>query len=109
MKKLLLTALVAVSPLCATLTVADQPADSDTSHPGAYVKDSVITTKIKTKLAAEKPSTLAHVHVDTDANGMVVLSGTARNQERIDRAVAIARETEGVASVQSRIRIKKDD
>lgn len=109
MKTKLMTACFVVATLMAPFAVRAAEGDTDRAHPTAFVKDSVITTKIKTKLAAEKPSTLAHVHVDTDANGMVVLSGTAKNQERIDRAVAIARETEGVASVQSRIRIKKDD
>lgn len=77
----------------------------------AFVKDSVITTKIKikTKLAAEKLSSLAKISVDTDAKGMVVLSGTARSQEAIDKAESIARGTEGVASVQNNIKVKKDD
>jgi len=81
-------------------------ADADRSHPTAYVKDSVITTKIKAKLAADKMRSLATIHVDTDANGMVVLSGTAKSQDRIDAAVALARDTEGVTSVQNKIQIK---
>jgi hyperosmotically inducible periplasmic protein len=95
-----------VSPLA---TRAADVGEKDRTHPVAFVKDSVITTKIKTKLAAEKLSSLAKVSVDTDANGVVVLSGTARNQEAIDKAGSIARSTEGVASVQNNIKIKKDD
>ena len=53
--------------------------------------------------------TLANIHVDTDRNGMVELSGNVRTQEGADKAVAIARETEGVTSVHSSIEIKKDD
>jgi len=83
--------------------------DADRKHPGAFVKDSVITTKVKTKLAAEKLRTLANVHVDTDRDGIVVLSGKVRTQEIADKAVAIARATEGVTSVQSTIVVKKDD
>jgi hyperosmotically inducible protein len=86
---------------------ADQ--DADRSHPGAFVKDSVITTKIKTKLAEEKLNTLAHVSVDTDARGMVVLSGHVRSQVMHDRAAAIARATEGVVSVTNDIRISPED
>ena len=81
-------------------------ADSDRKHPTAYVKDSVITTKIKAKLAEEKISNAAHIKVDTDAKGAVVLRGTVKTQEDADKAVSIARETEGVTSVKNHIRIK---
>jgi len=91
------------------LHAADSSADSDRTQPKVFVKDSVITTKVKTKLAEEKVSSLARIKVDTHGKGAVVLSGHARSKEEADRAVAIARETEGVTSVKSRIRIKKDD
>ena len=81
----------------------------DRKHPVAFVKDSVITTKIKAKLAAEKLSSLAKIRVDTDANGMVVLSGNARSQDASDKAEAIARGVEGVVSVQNDVKVKKDD
>jgi len=81
-------------------------ADSDRSHPMTFVKDSVITTKIKAKLAEEKLRTLVHVKVDTDSKGAVVLSGNVRTQEMADKAVAIAQGTEGVTSVTSKIKIK---
>ena len=83
--------------------------DSDRSKPGRFVKDSAITTKVKAKLAKEKMSSLAKIHVDTDRSGMVVLSGRARSQEAADKAVEIARATEGVTSVRSTIKVKKDD
>jgi hypothetical protein len=63
----------------------------------------------KAKLANEKMSSLVHLQVDTDSNGAVVLSGKVRTQEEADKAVAIARETEGVTSVKSNIHIEKDD
>jgi hyperosmotically inducible protein len=83
--------------------------DSDRKHPGAFVKDSAITVKIKAKLAEEKISSLAHIKVDTDNKGAVVLRGTAKTQEEADKAVSIARGTEGVTSVKSNIRVKKAD
>jgi hyperosmotically inducible protein len=83
--------------------------DSDRSHPEAFVKDSAITTKIKTKLAADHITSVGRIHVDTDANGIVYLSGTARSQEAIDRAVTIARDTEHVVSVKNRLTIRVDD
>ena len=81
--------------------------DTDRTHPGTFVKDSVITTKIKTKLAEEKMSSLAHVKVDTDANGIVVLSGYVGSKDEADKAVALARETDGVTSVNSNLQVKK--
>src|ERR1700687_287191 len=86
-----------------------QDSDADRSHPAAFVKDSAITTKIKTKLAAEHITSLGRIHVDTDKNGVVWLTGTARTREAADKAESIARETEGVKAVHSKIKIKKDD
>ncbi|MFZ3088474.1 MAG: BON domain-containing protein [Methylotenera sp.] len=90
--------------------IAGYSADSDLdrSHPKAFVKDSIITTKIKAKLAEEKIGSLVHIKVDTDSNGIVWLSGTAKTQEQIDKAVSIAHDTEGVTSVNNDIKIKKE-
>jgi hyperosmotically inducible protein len=105
--KLLSGLVVAGTLLWPLAALSDQ--DTDRSHPDAFVKDSVITTKIKAKLADEKLSTLAHVSVDTDARGMVVLSGHVKSQAMHDRAAAIARATEGVVSVTNNIRISSED
>src|SRR5450432_4353644 len=86
-----------------------QDSDADRSNPKAFVKDSAITTEIKTKLAAEHITSLGRIHVDTDKDGVVWLSGSARTQEAIDKAMSIARETEGVKDVHNHIKIKKDD
>lgn len=98
-----------IGVLLAPVAAHAEDADSDRKHPKAFVKDSVITTKIKTKLAAEKIKSLVHIKVDTDSKGEVVLSGKVRTQEEADKAVSIARATEGVVSVESKLRIKKDD
>lgn len=86
-----------------------QDADADRAHPKAFIRDSVITTKIKSKLAAEHLTSLAHLRVDTDEDGVVWLSGSAHNQEAVDRAVSIARDTEGVKDVKSTVKIRHDD
>jgi hyperosmotically inducible periplasmic protein len=84
-------------------------ADSDKDRSAkTVVKESVITTKIKTKLAAEHPGSLKHIKVDTDKNGAVSLTGTANSQEEVNQAVAIARNTEGVKSVKSNLKVQKD-
>ncbi|HUL19588.1 MAG TPA: BON domain-containing protein [Steroidobacteraceae bacterium] len=105
---LAMSAFMAAAVLSTALVVA-QDADVDRSHPKAFVKDSAITTKIKTKLAAEHISSLAKIHVDTDADGVVWLSGSAASQQAVDRAVAIARDTDGVRGVKSEVKVHPDD
>src|SRR5476651_715024 len=106
--KLVMTCLVCGILLGPAVTLA-QDSDADRSHPKTFVKDSVITTKIKSKLAAEHPGSMARVHVDTDDHGVVWLSGNVRSEEQRERAVALARETEGVTEVKNHLHIKKDD
>lgn len=104
-----LTCLACGVLLGSVVAVAGEDSDADRAHPGAFVKDSAITMKIKTKLAAEHLTSLGRIHVDTDKDGIVWLEGSARTQEAADKAVAIARETEGVKSVHSNIKIRQDD
>jgi len=108
MKTKLAASLVVIATLLAPFAAHAADGDSDRKHPMVFVKDSVITTKVKAKLADEKLSSLAHIKVDTDAKGAVFLSGKARTQEEADKATSIARATEGVTSVNSTIQIKKD-
>ena len=90
------------------LPVAGYAADAERSSATTYVKDSVITTKIKAELAAEKLSSLVHVSVDTDDKGKVVLGGTATSKSAVDKAVAIAKSVQGVTAVDNRIKIVAD-
>ena len=69
----------------------DTNKDQDRANPATFVKDSAITAKIKTELAAAHITSLGRIHVDTDENGVVWLKGTARTQEAADKAVAVAR------------------
>lgn len=91
------------------IPVASNAADSTSAQPMTFVTDSMITSKIKAKLAAEKLSSLAQIKVDTDSKGAVVLSGNVKTQQEADRALAIARSTEGVTSVTSNIQIRKEN
>ncbi|HEY7987141.1 MAG TPA: BON domain-containing protein [Methylophilaceae bacterium] len=107
-KKLTVTSFMLGAMLVSLTTYA---ADADTSnHTTAktYVSDSVITTKVKAKLAEAKLGTLVHVSVDTDNKGAVTLSGTAKTQEVADKAGEIATSTEGVTSVQNNIKVVPD-
>lgn len=83
-------------------------ADMGTSKPATFVKDSVITTKIKAKLASEHVASLAQIKVDTDDAGVVWLTGSVPSQADADKVVAIARGTEGVTSVSSELVIKPE-
>jgi hyperosmotically inducible protein len=107
--KLAITVLAVSAALLPVISFSAEDTDADRSHPKAFVKDSIITTKIKTKLAAESLGSMGRIHVDTDAQGVVWLSGSAHTQAEVDKAVSIAKATEGVASVNSTLEVKKDD
>jgi hyperosmotically inducible protein len=96
-------AVVALAVIGAIGAPALYAADSDAAYPGMYVKDSAITTKVKTKLVAKEPTTLTNVKVNTDRDGIVWLSGTAPTKEASDRAETIAKETDGVRGVHNNI------
>jgi hyperosmotically inducible protein len=108
MKFKLATACFVIGSVLAPVAAYAADGDTDRSKPAAFIKDSVITTKIKTKLAAEHPGSAKHIQVDTDANGVVWLSGTTDTQADADKAVEIARNTEGVKSVNAKLKVQKD-
>src|SRR5438128_2724281 len=85
---------------------AETGIDTQRVRATAYVKESVITSRVKTRLAREKPSSLARIQVVTRRGGAVVLSGRARTEADAETAVSIAGETAGVTSVSNRIRVK---
>jgi hyperosmotically inducible protein len=108
MKYKLATSLFVIGSVLAPVAAYAADSDTDRSKPEHFVKDSVITTKIKTQLASEHLGSAKHIRVDTDKNGVVWMTGTANSQEEVDKAVAIARDTEGVKSVTSHIKVRKD-
>jgi hyperosmotically inducible periplasmic protein len=98
---------IALSALLGSAAVmAAGDSDTDRSNPTAFVKDSAITTKIKTKLAADHLTSVAKIKVDTDKDGVVWMSGSAGTQAAVDQALSIARATEGVKSVHSDLTVK---
>ena len=105
MKLTLATACFVVGASLAPVAFAAD-SDTDRNKPATFVKDSAITTKIKSKLAAEHVGSLATIHVDTDKDGVVWMSGTAKTQKDIDQAVSIAKSTEGVKSVKNDVKVK---
>jgi hyperosmotically inducible periplasmic protein len=108
MRYKLATSCFVIGAILAPVAAYAADSDKDRSQPTVFVKDSVITTKIKSKLAAEHLGSLKHIKVDTDMNGVVWMSGTANNQKEVNKAVTIARNTEGVKSVKNDIKVQKD-
>ncbi len=81
--------------------MAAYAADGDSL--GTKVTDSVITTKVKAEFAKDKTVSASDIKVETDSNGLVELSGAARSKAEAKRAVAIAKNVEGVKSVKDEI------
>ncbi len=73
---------------------------------GEYVDDSVITTKIKSLLAADDFLKSFEISVET-YKGTVQLSGFVDSQKAIDKAGEIAGGVKGVKSVKNNLNVKK--
>jgi hyperosmotically inducible periplasmic protein len=69
------------------------------------VEDGWITTKIKSEFAVNNRVSATNIHVNTD-NGVVHLSGMAKNQDEANQAVSIARGIKGVKSVRNEMQIQ---
>lgn len=69
-----------------------------TEHIKEAAHDATITTKIKAKMALDDTVTARTIDVSTDGS-TVTLSGTVGSQAERRRAVALARETDGVHAV----------
>jgi osmotically-inducible protein OsmY len=73
---------------------------------GEYVDDSVITTKVKSLLAADDFLKSFEISVET-YKGIVQLSGFVDSQKAIDKAGEIASGVGGVKSVKNNLNVKK--
>ena len=73
---------------------------------GEYVDDSVITTKVKSLLAADDFLKSFQISVET-YKGIVQLSGFVDSQKAVDKAGEIARGVKGVKSVKNNLNVKK--
>jgi len=72
---------------------------------GEYVDDSVITTKVKSLLAADDFLKSFEVSVET-YKGNVQLSGFVGSQQAVDKAGQITRSVKGVTSVKNDLIVK---
>ena len=72
---------------------------------GQYIDDSVITSKVKTQLAADDFLKSFQISVET-YKGVVQLSGFVDSQTAIDKAGQITRSVNGVKSVKNNLIVK---
>lgn len=105
MKSIISATCFVIGASLAPLAAHAADGDKDRSSPKEFVKDSVITTKIKAAMAKDKEVSATHIKVDTDANGVVQLSGTAKSRAEADKAVSIAKGVQGVTSVKDDIQV----
>ena len=69
---------------------------------GAYVDDTVVTTRVKTKFAEDKTVSAMAIEVET-MKGVVQLSGFAKSQQEKMKAEQLARSVNGVVDVHNDI------
>jgi osmotically-inducible protein OsmY len=84
---------------------ADDAGDA-ADRAGAAITDATLTATVKTKFLADDVVEGTKIDVDTNG-GVVTLTGTAPSKAAADRAVTIARETDGVARVVNNIRVAR--
>ena len=72
---------------------------------GENIDDTSITAAVKSKLAAEKISTVTRIDVDTN-RGVVALNGTVKTVEDKARAEELTRQVKGVREVVNNLRIQ---
>jgi len=87
------------------LTATGCAVTRDQQTVGAYVDDSVLTTRIKSRFIENKQVDAAAISVET-LNGTVMLSGFARSQQEKTMAEAIARNVSGVRVVKNELAVR---
>ena len=99
MMKLNIKSLLVITALTLPLSVYAAEGDPVSTK----LSDTVITTKVKAEFAKDKTVSASDIKVETDSNGLVQLSGTAKSQAEADQAVKIAKNIKGVTAVKNDI------
>jgi len=94
---LVLLMLIATFAACASTSTRESS--------GEYVDDAVITTKVKSLLAADDFLKSFQIGVET-YQGTVQLSGFVNSQKAVDKAVEIVRSVKGVKSIKNNLIVK---
>ena len=94
-----------VTPTTGVDDPAQRKAGEQADRAGEATGDAGITAKVKTKFLADPDISGLRIDVDTN-NNVVTLSGTVRSAAEKQRAVRMARETDGVKSVVDKLKVE---
>jgi osmotically-inducible protein OsmY len=72
---------------------------------GSFFSDAAITNRVKNAIYSEPTLKTANISVSTDQN-VVHLSGTVKSRAERAKAIAVAREIEGVKAVKTDLVVK---
>lgn len=92
----------AVSTIAPTASTGTPPTGTSV---GTEIDDSVVTARVKTALLADHDAKSFEIKVET-RKGQVQLSGFVATQARIDDAIALTRNVEGVRGVENGMSLK---
>jgi hyperosmotically inducible protein len=87
------------------LEATKESMDKKADRAGNYMEDAAITAKIKAEILAESALKVFQIDVTT-TNGVVTLSGTVDSQLSRERASEVARNNQGVTSVENNLVVK---
>jgi hyperosmotically inducible periplasmic protein len=112
MKKIFITLFIVVISLfvfAPTSTWADEVRTTNQKNPDQISReDPVITADVRSKITEDERLRGLILDVKTD-NGIVTINGKVHSQQELDRALELARNTPGVVSVNSLIKIDPAD
>ncbi len=72
---------------------------------GQTIDDASVTASVQGKLTADKLSNFSRINVDTD-RGIVTLNGVVRSAEEQTRVEDLARQVDGVTTVNNNLQIQ---
>jgi len=73
---------------------------------GEAVREGALTAKIKSKMALDDHVKARQINVHTTGT-TVTLTGTVRSEQERERAIRLARETEGITQVVDKLKVVK--
>lgn len=97
--------LAAAATAIALLATTGCAVTRDQSTTGAYVDDTTITAKVKSKFIEDKTVAASSIQVET-LNGTVQLAGFAKSEAEREHAAALARDVKGVKTVKNDILVR---
>ena len=94
---------MAVVVLAGFMLVACQSTTGKTA--GQNVSDAAISTKVQSKLTADRMSNFSRIDVDTE-RGVVILTGVVDSADQKMKATELARQIDGVKDVKNNLQIQ---